>query len=254
MQGSFTDILRKLAILGLPLGPLACQNHLGYCAQPPATTFDRILAVRAPIPDGGAAEGEVTLDAYQRCLAPKPDCADLCYQLARDQEPDVNYTVDTCTRVALPEASPTSQLEVHLVFTPNLCVGGRRPERLLASDVRGGEPVGRWWAELAYLEAASVPAFQRLARELTQLDAPAPLIAAARRAITDERRHRRAARAMARRHGTAAPDPIVPALPERSLVEVARENVREGCVLETYAAIVAAWQARGSGIPRRARC
>ena len=44
------------------------------------------------------------------------------------------------------------------------CVGGRRPEGLRSQGRgRGDCALGRWFAELAHLEAASVPAFERLA-------------------------------------------------------------------------------------------
>jgi len=62
-------------------------------------------------------------------------------------------------------------------------VCGRRPEGLLPSDALMSEdPVGRHFAEAARLEAASIPAFHRLARELTVHGAPRSLVERARAA------------------------------------------------------------------------
>lgn len=62
------------------------------------------------------------------------------------------------------------------------------------------------------MEAASVHAFERLARELDAHAAPQELIAAARAAVLDEMRHARTAGRLARRFGANARAPEVPAL------------------------------------------
>lgn len=95
-----------------------------------------------------------------------------------------------------------------------------------------GSP-GAWLAEMARLEAASVFAFDRLARELVAHRAPPTLVAAARRAERDELRHARIARALARRWGhppevvTAAPLPVrgLRAIAEENAIEIGRAHV-----------------------------
>ncbi len=124
---------------------------------------------------------------------------------------------------------------------PN-CVSGRRPEGLVRAARRCDDAVGAFFAECAHLEAASVLAFERLARELRAHGAPARLVKAAERSRADEVRHAKATAALARRRG-AEPEPVV--VEERgvrSLYEIALENAVEGCVRETYGALVALHQ------------
>src|SRR5205814_1560141 len=66
--------------------------------------------------------------------------------------------------------------------------GGRRPAGLVGERGRGRDAVGAYFAEMAWLEAASVRAFASLAEELASHGAPAALVAAARSAARDEAR------------------------------------------------------------------
>jgi hypothetical protein len=119
---------------------------------------------------------------------------------------------------------------------------GRRFEGLELDDPDCDDP-GAQLAAMAELEAASVPAFDRLARELETWGGPDELVRRARRAMRDEIRHARVMTALARQHGHA-PRPIaVPPLPCRSLEAIAHENAIEGCVREAYGALVATYQA-----------
>lgn len=98
-------------------------------------------------------------------------------------------------------------------------------------------------------ESAAVVAFERLARELRAHGAPAALIEAALRSADDERRHAalfgsayaQAAKALGRA-GTL-PREATGELAVRPLLEVLSENVDEGCANETYAAVIATYQA-----------
>lgn len=122
---------------------------------------------------------------------------------------------------------------------------GRRPEGLreaLASQ--SGDALGALFAHAAWLEAASVPAFLRLADELKAHGAPESLVKAARRSAGDEVRHTRAMQALAWRHGATMPDVDLPPFESRSLEEMLLENAVEGCVRETFGAFVAGWQSR----------
>jgi hypothetical protein len=98
------------------------------------------------------------------------------------------------------------------------------------------------------LEAASVPAFERLRVELRAHGAPKSLLRGIGRAVREERRHARTMHALAVRHGAAA-WPRVPARAtrRRNPFAIALENAVEGCVRETYGALVATWQATMAG-------
>src|SRR6185369_2194729 len=57
------------------------------------------------------------------------------------------------------------------------------------------------------------------------------------------RRHARIAGALARRFGVDVPEPVREETPLRSLADLALENAVEGCVRETWGALVALRQA-----------
>jgi hypothetical protein len=125
---------------------------------------------------------------------------------------------------------------------------GRRPEGLREAQQHApGCELGALYAHVAWLEAASVPAFLRLADELSAHGAPEALVKAARRSAADERRHTRAMQALARRHGASMPEVDLPPFQPRSLEAMCTENALEGCVRETFGALVTGWQARTAG-------
>ena len=125
---------------------------------------------------------------------------------------------------------------------------GRRPEGLQAAPPpEAGCLLGAFTAQVAWLEAASVPAFLRLADELTAHGAPELLVKAARRSAGDEVRHTRVMKEFAGRHGARMPEVELPPFEPRSLEALLTENAIEGCVRETYGALVAGWQARHAG-------
>jgi hypothetical protein len=102
---------------------------------------------------------------------------------------------------------------------------------------------------MARLEAASVHAFRRLRAELVEHGAPQPLVRAAERAARDELRHARMARALARRYGGTWCAPVVSDSPLRDVEAIATENAVEGCVRETFGALIATRQARAAKDP-----
>jgi hypothetical protein len=121
---------------------------------------------------------------------------------------------------------------------------GRRPEGLSLCDASGASMAGAYFARVEQLERAAVIAFERLADELARLGAPDALVRAARRGVSEEQRHAHiAARWRARLGGAPAALDCAPARPDRSLRELACDNAAEGCVHETWGAIVAAAQA-----------
>jgi hypothetical protein len=101
-------------------------------------------------------------------------------------------------------------------------------------------PVGRFFEDAAAAEAASVEAFDLVARELESFDAPRELALRARAAARDEVRH---AALMSKRAGTSRTHPPR-ALATRTPFEAALDNAVEGCVNESFAAVVARFQSR----------
>src|SRR5262245_10013390 len=99
---------------------------------------------------------------------------------------------------------------------------------------------------MAELEAASVRAFEVLAAELEQYGAPQRLSEAARAAATDEVRHAASTAEWARALGANVAQVAVPARGVRSLAAIALDNAVEGCVRETFGAVIGAYQARAA--------
>jgi hypothetical protein len=133
-----------------------------------------------------------------------------------------------------------------LVFDCEWCNnGGRRPPGFRRGKARGSNAMGLFFARMAELESASIRAFRTIRRELVAHGAPRDLVEAAEHATRDEARHAKLTRAIARRHG-AEPPPVHRSQrsPIRSLEEFALDNAIEGCVNETFGALVAHFQAK----------
>jgi hypothetical protein len=127
---------------------------------------------------------------------------------------------------------------------------GRRTDGIGEPAARGRLSAGNYLATCSYLEAVSVHAFARLRAELTVHGAPRELLAAVHRAQRDEVRHARLMRALARGYGIEPEQPAPPPRTLRSAYEIARENAVEGCVRETYGAVVASIRATRATDPR----
>lgn len=144
--------------------------------------------------------------------------------------------------------SPTGEVtetssEVAEYGDPN-CAIGRRPHGLASTGRTGcDDALGRHFASAAHLEAASVDAFARLRAELAAHGASAALQGAAVLSAVEEVRHAHVTARLAERFGGAVEAPRVEPLPLRPLFEVALDNAVEGCVRETYGALVAHHQA-----------
>jgi hypothetical protein len=104
--------------------------------------------------------------------------------------------------------------------------------------------LGDHLAQLAHDESVSIASFDRLARELASAGAPRGLLGRARRAARDERRHAKTMARLAEAHGGSVRWGSMRSLPPRPLAAWTLENAIEGCVGETYSALVAAYQAR----------
>jgi hypothetical protein len=138
---------------------------------------------------------------------------------------------------------PNAGSTVQVQCSPPTCEGRRTAgadERRLPHRASAGE----YFATCCYLEDVSIHAFSRLRAELEAFGAPEDLVAAAAIAQEEERRHEEITRGLARRFGVEPDRAEVEPRNLRALLEVARENAVEGCVRETYGAIVALVRAR----------
>lgn len=126
---------------------------------------------------------------------------------------------------------------------------GRRPPGLEGAPSGIGGDLRSYFQEMARLEAASVPAFRRLRRELRLHGAPPRLLASALRAARDEVVHTRLGRTLAERFGGSYTPPRIARAKVRSLEELAADNATEGGVRETFGALVATWQSRAATDP-----
>jgi rubrerythrin len=128
--------------------------------------------------------------------------------------------------------------QIHYVC--GACGVGRIPGDVAPCDE--GSSVAERLAMQAYYEAASVIAFERTAKALAANGAPAHLVARLVRAAAEEARHAALFRELAEKRGAVVELPRAE-LRTPSLVEIALENATEGCVRETYGAVVAMHQA-----------
>ena len=120
---------------------------------------------------------------------------------------------------------------------------GRRPAQLPDCPSTVEDIQVRYLEQAAYLEAASVHAFTQLAQDLSRHGAPAALVEAAVQAAQEEVQHARCMNDHVAAHDGVAQQVRLDPLAERSLLDIALENVVEGCVRETYGALVACHQA-----------
>ncbi|UQA55369.1 ferritin-like domain-containing protein [Polyangium aurulentum] len=141
------------------------------------------------------------------------------------------------------EDGKLTEVESEVINSDASACVGRRPAGLSQSEGRGTSTVGAFFANVARLEAASVYAFEALEEELLHHGAPAELVERARMARQDEVRHARVMQRVSARHGGRFEEPRVEKRPVRSLEEIAIENAAEGCVRETFGALVGMWQA-----------
>ncbi len=190
--------------------------------------------------------------ATENCYLLLATCATICGH-------NVNCRVAECADAGAGEAGIAQTIGPVDIECGTFKIGcggvGRRPAGLEEASGRCGSDVaGTWLAEAAHLEAASVHAFEQLARDLEALGAPEALVRSARRSAREEHRHARVMTGFAkRRRATPAGTSVRTARGTRSLFAVALENAVEGCVRETFGAVVATRQALRSSDPRFAR-
>jgi hypothetical protein len=122
------------------------------------------------------------------------------------------------------------------------CGTGRAFDGMTRVTSKGPSPIAAYLADIAYLESAAVEAFDILVRELEVHGAPAALVRAARAAREDEVRHARMTEKLALARGATVRAPERSPREVRPLVDIAIDNAAEGCVRETFGALLAQHQ------------
>lgn len=134
--------------------------------------------------------------------------------------------------------------------------GERGLYSVLADQSAFQRALARSFAADGLSEHASVAAFARLTLRLLSFAAPAAFVEGAQRASLDELRHAEICFRHASQHAgrVLAPGalPLHGALEEQSFAEFVRENLLEGCIGETLAAIRMGEQARAAEDPELA--
>jgi hypothetical protein len=129
-------------------------------------------------------------------------------------------------------------------------VTGRRPAILVDEPSPAAHTIGEVLARCAYLEEASVGAFLELARQLEAHGAPESLVRRLRQAAGEEVGHARTMTALSRAYGSEPPIVHTEDCGHRSLLAIAVDNAREGCVRETWGAACALVQSMCASDPR----
>jgi hypothetical protein len=243
-HSSLVALFRRIVLAGPPLllgvGFNVGCTEFNPCPNHPADVTKTVAINQM---DAGSGDGSID-DLIARCQASSSDCTPLCAQVVAAYTASYGEPFKSCDLIAV-----DGGLAVRVVYN-YVCGGGRCPEGLAppASGV-SGETLGAWLAANAHLEAASIDAFEILAAELGVHRAPPALIQAARAATADERRHADAIGRLAVSRGAVPPAVYVKRGPVRDIEAVARENAVEGCVRETYAALLACRQACAATAP-----
>lgn len=219
-------VLQQIVLVGLPASQAGCGLFTD-CYE----TRSKLLEVSTP----ADAQMQFRID---RCEIDAADCSALC-ELAMERAGLPPYP--SACEVAFEPDRVLLDVEYEVSSGGSGCpVDGRRPAGLERIErVRSTGIAGAWLAHAAWLEAASVHAFVHLARELQSHGAPNGLVRGALAAARDEIRHTELMTRLALRYGGRPPSPGVALPGPRPLAELAIENAVEGCVRETWGAVMA---------------
>jgi hypothetical protein len=264
-RNALTKFFERVVLASLPLAVPACKSNTTM--KPPASSVDMAMATMSMDDMADTSTGpDMTVDNFGTDMAsfdldtcesqhpntpanmPANAIPDMGFgMLCHNGSPCSDYCPSGYVQCCSPRPSDGGAYLVTCVY--NCGPLGRRPAGLDEAATSDGCAVGQYFAAAAHLEAASVHSFRVLGRELQEHGAPRALIAAARRALRDEVRHARVTRSFARAHG-CRPAPVRVTRPApRSLEAIAVENAAEGCVRETFGALVGSWQARAASDP-----
>jgi hypothetical protein len=226
-RSALSDFLRSVVIAALPVAAVGCCSDYSVEVQLQVDAF-------AAEPDDGGLLPESVCTAM--CKPPRRETIKQVYGCHVVETSDAGITGIAC--------------DEHVGHCSTFPVAGGRPP--LGLRPRGAivarDAAGAFFAQMAHVEAAAVDGFVELATALAVHGAPSSLVDDARSAAEDERRHARVAAAFARRFGAGALPPVeIDPVAAPSLETLALQNAREGCVLETYGAVVTQWQSRTAG-------
>jgi len=235
-------LLQQIVIAGLPVTAACVGSVPDDNVDPPApnecgiTHHEQSTSLTLP----AAPPLQLRINS---CKLDVDACIALCTELMRDW--NTGGTLKTCDVVF------DGTVEIALSYSiGEPCGVGRKPAGLVAARcLDAPTAIGAWLAEAAWLEAVSVHAFVQLARELEHHGAPRMLVRLAIAAARDEVRHAALVGQLAARYGARPPIPEVTLPALRSLDEIAVENAVEGCVRETFGAVLALWQSNTARDP-----
>ena len=152
---------------------------------------------------------------------------------------DTGNTGDTATTQDTANPQVYGTVDCSGTATP-FCMG-RRPMGHVEHQ-SSNQDIGNYFANCAYLEAASVDAFIELAEQLRSWGAPEAVIQRCLVAAEEERTHTMLMDTLAKAYGGSRPEPTAVQQSNTTLFEVALHNAVEGCVQEAWAACVAMHQ------------
>ena len=112
------------------------------------------------------------------------------------------------------------------------------------TSAQGSNIIGAWFARAAHAEHASVFAFAQLHRELSNLGASHELLSKIADAIREEASHTKMMKDFAKANKGNLKEIQEHPIGSRSIWEIAVENLLEGCINESYAALQALYQSR----------
>ncbi len=188
------------------------------------------------------------------CMGPPKDCfstSQIVLPLSCVTDPAVPPTPEQCAQFCVSNFGGATygsctisayDAETVTILCYATCAVGRRPANFGHAAGDCSSP-GDYFAEVARLEAASVHVFRHLRRELASHRAPRGLLRRLSAAARDEVRHARRTSAIARRFGGKPQAPRVQRPAKRTFAAMALENMVEGCVRETFGALIAHHQA-----------
>jgi rubrerythrin len=228
-------VLSSLALVAL-LASSGCPSTYG--CDPPSERFDLDEPVTAAELDEIIAAGYSSQTSWASV-----ECETVCQHTYDEVRGWEASNIESCTLV-LPEnpdgTGAAGRITCKGTGIEFYCEGRRPLEHAEAGDEGCADALGRSLAAMAYLEAASVLAFEELAAWLQARSAPAELVDRCRAAADDERHHARWLTKLAEERGATVPVPTARPVSEASVLEVALHNAVEGCVHESFAALMAA--------------
>jgi hypothetical protein len=230
-----------------------CDEHAFVLTRGDAvevvSSVEEALALLGPIDTpteavlrAGLAEYAVSCDDPER--GGVREAGDGYEVLATRLTADCDPIETTLYRLGVGQDANVTELESEVVESESGACVGRRPSCLERNRARGRSALGAYFASVAHLEHAAAFAFGELARELVHHGAPRSLVARAERSRRDELHHTALMRRLARRLGGAPPRARAHSRPPRPLEEIALHNASEGCVRESFGALIGLWQAR----------